>query len=424
MKRYNIDDMRIIASRKGGQCLSKTYQSVNSPLTWECQYGHQWDAKPKNVIHGGTWCKTCYNDARRIGITEMHRVATNRKGRCLSDVYIDCDNPLLWECQYGHQWFATPDKVRNSNTWCPVCASKIKKGERTCRNILEKLLQTKLPTIRPNWLINPQTGHRLELDGYSIDHKVAFEYQGPHHYNLAFSFDTPESLYKVQHKDQIKVQRCADMGIALLVIPHFSNTANIPKCINEVLGVMEQHHIVPKNTSLTADDINIDDYHDGTRDKFFDTVKNNGGRVIGTYYNAKAHVQIKCSKGHIWNSIPSKIIYGSWCHKCTDTHPLTISDCRDSARDHGGECLSHEYINSRTPMSWKCQNGHTWTTSANKIRSGHWCPVCAYIPKQQSCIINDKYYQSINEASELLKLNRSQVSYRLNSNINKWNAWQ
>jgi hypothetical protein len=54
-KKLTIEDMYALAESRGGKCLSKEYAGVNKHLKWECQYGHQWEATP-NSVKRGSWC--------------------------------------------------------------------------------------------------------------------------------------------------------------------------------------------------------------------------------------------------------------------------------------------------------------------------------------------------------------------------------
>lgn len=46
------------------------------------------------------------------------------------------------------------------------------------------------------------------------------------------------------------------------------------------------------------------------------------------------------------------------------------------ARERGGECLSDEYLNSKTKLPWRCAEGHEWEALPTNIKRGHWCLVC------------------------------------------------
>ncbi len=58
---WNIDDMRQAAEFRGGKCLSDTMTvgDWQTPLEWECQFGHKFTASPALVLLGGHWCPHC-----------------------------------------------------------------------------------------------------------------------------------------------------------------------------------------------------------------------------------------------------------------------------------------------------------------------------------------------------------------------------
>jgi len=55
---------------------------------------------------------------------------------------------------------------------------------------------------------------------------------------------------------------------------------------------------------------------------------------------------------------------------------FTIDDMQDYAKDKGGKCLSKEYIDSSSPLKWRCEKGHTWDADFQIIRQGGWCKQC------------------------------------------------
>ena len=64
--KYSIADMRKLAAKRGGECLSKTYVNAFTKLKWRCgECRHAWLAAPGDVRRG-TWCPACAIDARRL----------------------------------------------------------------------------------------------------------------------------------------------------------------------------------------------------------------------------------------------------------------------------------------------------------------------------------------------------------------------
>jgi len=131
---YSLADMNELAARRGGECVSKTYVNEKTPLKWRCAKGHTWKATPNSIRPytektKGSWCPFCANERRKLTIEEMKAVASSRGGECLSATYVNNKTPLLWRCDKGHQWQATPKRVRRSGlgqrgNWCPECADR------------------------------------------------------------------------------------------------------------------------------------------------------------------------------------------------------------------------------------------------------------------------------------------------------------
>lgn len=57
----DIEDMREAARFRGGRCLSETMKrgDLDTPLEWECAFGHRFSLRPRTVLKGGHWCPDC-----------------------------------------------------------------------------------------------------------------------------------------------------------------------------------------------------------------------------------------------------------------------------------------------------------------------------------------------------------------------------
>jgi hypothetical protein len=111
-----------------------------------------------------------------------------------------------------------------------------------------------------------------------------------------------------------------------------------------------------------------------------------GGECLSTEYkNHRTPLRWRCANGHEWQATLGDVKHsGYWCPTCAGRRRrLTIEDMRRIARERGGECLSEEYVNSRTPLLWRCAEGHQWEATPDSIRSkrsngrGTWCGQCA-----------------------------------------------
>lgn len=106
-------------------------------------------------------------------------------------------------------------------------------------------------------------------------------------------------------------------------------------------------------------------------------VHDKGGEVLDmNYINKKSKITIKCENGHVFSpSWDSLYHQNTWCGRCAQL-VKTLDDCREEAKKWGGECLSTEYINSTTNLRWKCNNGHIFEKTPELVHTGAWCPYC------------------------------------------------
>ena len=64
-----IDQLHQIAEERGGKCLSDVCKNANTKLLWECAKGHHWEAMPNNIKRG-TWCPSCAGNRRRTATSK------------------------------------------------------------------------------------------------------------------------------------------------------------------------------------------------------------------------------------------------------------------------------------------------------------------------------------------------------------------
>jgi hypothetical protein len=68
----------------------------------------------------------------------------------------------------------------------------------------------------------------MELDGYSQDLKIAFEYQGRQHYETMY-FLVDQDLKRIQKNDRLKAKICKDRGVSLFIFTHEQNYRKFPQ---------------------------------------------------------------------------------------------------------------------------------------------------------------------------------------------------
>ncbi|HEC40779.1 MAG TPA: hypothetical protein ENI29_21225 [bacterium] len=290
-KRYTIEECRDIALQKGGKCLSNVYKNVRPKMRWECNDGHIWETAFTNIINKNAWCPYCAKN-RRLTLEECKEFAKSKKGKCLSNIYINSRTKMEWKCEHGHIWKAAFYNIKNhgqwcnqcggtkkhtikycrevakerngkclskkyknnkvklqwrcknrhifmmklndvlSNHWCPYCSES--KFEKECRSIMERLYNAKFPTrtiVGKKGLGNGA----IHLDGYNPYIKVAFEANGMQHYEqIKHWHKTKDDFLQQQEHDIIKKEYTKKHNIKLIIIPYWEKD-NIEKYIFKVL---------------------------------------------------------------------------------------------------------------------------------------------------------------------------------------------
>lgn len=119
----NIQEMKRLAAKRGGKCLSQEYRGNNIKLRWRCKKGHEWETTP-GKIKTGTWCPVCAGN-RPNSIELFKELAHERNGECMSANYVNMHSKLKWLCERGHEWKATPNSIKRGS-WCPYCSGNVK----------------------------------------------------------------------------------------------------------------------------------------------------------------------------------------------------------------------------------------------------------------------------------------------------------
>src|SRR5438132_8433503 len=109
-----------------------------------------------------------------------------------------------------------------------------------------------------------------------------------------------------------------------------------------------------------------------------------GGTCLSEeYINMEAPLKWKCAKSHEWITMFKIVKRGSWCPHCAGNASYTIEEARRLAYNKNGQCLSGKYINSSSPLLWKCAEGHEWESLLSNVKNNNsWCLECWKISRK------------------------------------------
>lgn len=121
---------------------------------------------------------------------------------------------------------------KDSPQYKPEAGSgKGSKTEDKVRKVFEDLYRQPFPTINRDkktwfvlkWLFNDLTNQPLELDGYNDKLKIAFEVQGPQHYEYSV-YHHPKGIEQFAMQaycDDRKTKLCFENGVWLVIVPYY-----------------------------------------------------------------------------------------------------------------------------------------------------------------------------------------------------------
>ncbi|MFC1483192.1 hypothetical protein ACFL56_02915 [Candidatus Margulisiibacteriota bacterium] len=138
--KLTIKDMHRLAKEKGGKCISQKYLGSKIKHEWQCKRGHLFKIRPKE-IKKGYWCPTCKEKIRKQQIQKkLKEIIKLKGGKCISKEYESNKIKIEIECKKGHVFKLYPKQIKEYK-WCPECTKK--KKRKIMLMVLKKIAQNK-----------------------------------------------------------------------------------------------------------------------------------------------------------------------------------------------------------------------------------------------------------------------------------------
>jgi hypothetical protein len=434
--RLTIDDFRTEALKNGWELLSTEYNGDSQMLHFHCNICGNDFSKLSSYLRGKKKVKFCPNcDPTKKKSLEEIKIMAEKKGfECLANDYQSIDKKLLWRCKYKHEWQATPNDVFNSDSGCPECRRY--KTEAKIKFALENYFdgrkfpkKSKIKTEYGFSLeldgFNPELNIAFEYNG--IQH---YEYS-PFYHRKNF-----ENFEKQKLRDAKKIEYCRSQNIHLIVIPYtvksnmeladfiiqslpenhkkdkvkfneilenygrdsdelapireklgsinmvlLSNTYSGVNDLNQLIKCIKCNHqyltshyrikrmvncrYCAKNKTFTIDDIKK-------------IAADNKITLLSTVYIPGKKVMWKCQHGHRWEATPTSVKgttkkKGTNCPQCFGKKTTTIDDVQKLAKSRGHICLSDSIINRNSIINLECRKKegeiHLWATNYTSYKN-------------------------------------------------------
>ena len=375
--RHNItlEKLQLIALERRGKCLEESYHNGKIGLKWECELGHEFQATAEKVIHRKQWCPICAGNVK-LTLHDMKNLAASRNGKCLSTEYVNSQSNLIWQCEFGHNWEATASNIKRGK-WCPDCSGS--RGESAIRAFLEKIFSSKFPKKRPLWLKRGKS--RFELDGYCEELGIAFEYHGNYHFDEKHNW-YPGSLTLQQRieYDAFKRARCKTNNVYLIEISEFdAHDSDAEKKQKVIDAILNCGLTLPQICTSTSFGQEIWFASQNLYQEASTLAAAKEGKCLSKMIqNTTQKIVWQCKHDHIWEAALYTIRQGHWCLNCAGKARSTIAEMQEIAKAKDGKCLSPDYVNARTKLLWQCKQGHQWLAVPYSVKNqGTWCPECS-----------------------------------------------
>ena len=299
------DDYHALAQQRGFRWLGPEVCDTQSKTTWQCQHGHQWEARYA-TIQQRNGCPHCYGNVPKKP-SDHHALAEARGFRWLGHEVRSGHMKTMWECSAGHQW-AAPYTCIQQGKGCLICAGK---ARRTPAEYHALATQRGLEWLGPA-VTNARTkttwqcsqGHKWEspykeiLKGYGCQHCYGNAAKTPiEHHTLAkergFTWLGPE----VPNGATKTWWKCGEGHTWETAYDSVKQGRGCPTCACEVIGEKKRH----KPDDYTA------------------LAESRGFRWLGPpVRDGHSVTWWQCSAGHKWQANYHNIQQGTGCPTCVD----------------------------------------------------------------------------------------------------------
>ena len=375
---------------------------------------------------------------KRLFLSDIEKKAQQRKGKCLSNTYINSKTKLKFICAEGHEWESRPNDIMN-NHWCPECAKydrskslrdtienmqklatrfggkclslkytnsttnlewqckyghkfeiapvKVKDrqqwchycrsrliGEKICRAYFEAIFEKKFKKYKPKDLLSIKETI-LEFDGYNNELNLAFEYHGAQHYGPVKMFLRKRTFDDQKTVDAIKTGYCMAHLIHFIEVPYTISYENMGRFI--VREAEKKGFKIPKEKH-NIDYHTFHIYKSELIEEMMEIAKEKKGSCLSkSYIDNLSLLEFQCEKGHRWKTTPKMIKKGHWCPICSGNIRKSLDDVHKIVEIKKGKILEGDYINNRSKLLIKCEEDHIFSTNYHELEKGSWCPRCS-----------------------------------------------
>jgi hypothetical protein len=345
-------------------------------LTFQCQRGHQWTVPAFSVKYRGSWCQKCMGIDQRATIQQMKQIASQRGGTVVSRQYRDAFTPLVWRCALGHEFNAKPNHIKRGQ-WCPKChAPRGERITREIFQSLfgQPFPKTRPPWLRSSSGTQMELDGYCEGLGIAFEHQgnqhYSHKYKSSNH-NLAAVQQRDRRKRYLCRKHGVTLIIVPDLSDQLRVDKARDFIVKQCQRLRLHLDRSRTIAVIDLTRAYSSD-------RDAEELKLLcDLAKSRSGKLVSPrYLGSTALHEWECKHGHRWRAAPNNVKHSAtWCPRCAGRR-TTIDDMKALAEQKGGTCLSNHYRTTHHKLLWQCgECGHEWKATPHTVKRA-WCPEC------------------------------------------------
>ena len=313
---------------------SDVIAGTDQKVWWQCEKGHEWQAKINNRINGNN-CPVCigkkvivgYNDLATAMPTIAKEWHPTKNGKLSpQDVTVGSNKKVWWQCEKGHEW-KTSVSHRSNGKRCPKCFGESK------TSFPEQAIFfyfNQVATVHNRYMVDSKT----EIDIYLPEYKIGVEYDGAYFHNGD----------KAEKREQLKQEKLDKLGTRLVRV-------------RELEGQTSEYTIYSKPR---ANDIELSR-----------TIKELLS-LVSRMTQTELYTDIDISRDR--HKIYEQYIQSEKENSLAALNPKLAKEWHTTK--NGALLPEFVSVHSNKKVWWMCESGHEWQAYINSRNKGHGCREC------------------------------------------------
>lgn len=354
-----------IIKEKGGERLDTSWTTINGRILVRCDQNHEWWVRAASILYSGSWCRSCSDESRRLGLDEAREIAKRRKGSCLSRSYKHIHQKMSWRCAKGHRFQRSMRNVKEGR-WCVRCDPDstsidvrytMKRAINRAESAGGRLIgECKNAAQKTTW--ECAVGHEFQSTGKSIVRRE--------HFCPTCNGRDPVTL------ESIKAVCRSRGGICLSTDYVNLNVMMDFECIKGHRWSGRWRNVGRGAWCPTCA------RERGGAEILDSIAKHYNGEILSERYtNCNKHYRWRCKSGHEF-SARTHTARKYWCRKCPPPTEEVLSPHELVAQRYDG------FVIDSNKGRWRCKQGHTFQASLGTAALV-WCPDC----RMQSSLLHE-----------------------------------